>query len=278
MDNILVFGYQSEASGKTTISAAIARALHNSGVDTGVLKPVSAHNFWYQYDHTLRNYEMRELFSEDAYGLSLAAGIREPMGILNPVDRLISQPKIEKSMDASPISRVVAERLTLCDDGVRNVYLVNPEAHEKLLVQRDIIEKILDGKEVRVCRSADEWGRAEAALFAKAVESCYAYLRKKNDVNVVESFNDELPFLLPQITHVLMVSPGRIHFYDPDDFERCFRLNAGLRGRLRGRDFYKQIQSTHIMELAPLKKSELGDYDFLAENIGIPVLETLEIM
>jgi dethiobiotin synthetase len=38
MDNIFVFGYQNEASGKTTISVSFARALANEGMKTGVFK------------------------------------------------------------------------------------------------------------------------------------------------------------------------------------------------------------------------------------------------
>jgi len=36
MQNIFVFGYQNEASGKTTISIAIARSLANAGLKVGV--------------------------------------------------------------------------------------------------------------------------------------------------------------------------------------------------------------------------------------------------
>ncbi len=142
MENIFVFGYQNEASGKTTISVSMARALANEGTKMGVFKPVSAHNFWYQYDHTLRNSEAKTLFCEDIYKLAKAAKLSLSYQILNPVDRLISQPDIERYAAPSPIERILLERITSYEGGIKDLYLINVRAKDGLLFQNEVLETI----------------------------------------------------------------------------------------------------------------------------------------
>ncbi|MDY6985677.1 MAG: hypothetical protein SVE93_04650 [Candidatus Thermoplasmatota archaeon] len=278
MNNIFAFGYQNEASGKTTISIAIARALANSNLAAGVFKPVSAHNFWYQYDHTLRNSEAGTLFSEDIFKLANAAKSSEPYQLLNPVDRLISQPDIEKYVPPSPIDRVIAERITTYENGLKDFYLINDNAKNSLIFQSDVVHKIIGDKEVKVCGSFKEWDEIERKKLSEAIKTCYEKLCMSNEIVLVESYNNEIPVLLPGIKHALMVAPGKVFIYEGKEFSECFEANARAKGRTLGEEIFREIKPVHIMELSPLKREQLEDYDFLAREIGKPILETMDVL
>ena len=275
MQNIFVFGYQNEASGKTTISIAIARSLVNAGLKVGVLKPVSAHNFWYQYDETLRCLESGTIFSEDIYRLAMAAKVELRKEILNPVDRLISQPDIEVYEPPSPISRIIMERITTPE---KDMFLVNANARKNLILQDEIINDILKDKEIRVCKRFKEWDDFEKKNIPEAIESCYSYLCQNKEINVIESFNDQIPVLLPDLTKIIMVVPGSLYIYDPKDLARCFKFNVEAKGRLLGRDVFEQLKPVYVMKVSPLRKDQLEDYDLLANDLGTPILQTLDVL
>jgi predicted P-loop ATPase/GTPase len=278
MDNIFVFGYQNEASGKTTISVSIARALANEGMKTGVFKPVSAHNFWYQYDHTLRNSDAKTLFCEDVYKLAKAAKTSAPPQLLNPVDRLISQPNIEKYAAPSPIDRILLERITSYENGIKDTYLMNESTRETLLHQREMLETICEGKETKKCQNFGEWDAVERNLLSNAISTCYSHLCNENEIVLAESYNNEIPFLLPDVKHTILTAPGRMFIYDVEDFRECFKVNASTKGRTTGEDVFRQIKAEYIIELSPLRRAQLEDYDFLAREIGKPLLETIGIL
>jgi predicted P-loop ATPase/GTPase len=278
MENIFVFGYQNEASGKTTISVSMARALANEGTKMGVFKPVSAHNFWYQYDHTLRNSEAKTLFCEDIYKLAKAAKLSLPYQILNPVDRLISQPDIERYAAPSPIERILLERITSYEGGIKDLYLINERAKDGLLFQNEVLETICEGKETKRCQNFEEWDAIERNALSSAIGTCYNHLCTENEIVLVESYNDEIPFLLPDIAHAIMVAPGKIFIYSGIDFKECFETNAKIKGRTRGADIFREIKSQYIIELSPLKREQLEDYDFLAREIGKPILEAMDVL
>jgi len=278
VENIFVFGYQNEASGKTTISVAMARALVNEGLKAGVFKPVSAHNFWYQYDHAMRNSEAGTLFCEDIYKLASAAKCSEPYQLMNPVDRLVSQPDIEKYIPPSPIDRIIVERITRYEDGIEDLYLWNINAKDTLLFQSDLVDGITKGKEMKKCGSFREWDEAEREMLPEAIRTCYEKLRADNEIVVAESYNNEIPVLLPEIGHAVMVAPGKIFIYGGKDFAECFEANARAKGRAVGEDIYREIKPAYTMEVAPLKRESLEDYDFLAREMGKPILETMGVL
>ena len=275
MQNIFVFGYQNEASGKTTISVAIARSLTNAGLKVGVFKPVSAHNFWYQYDETLRCLVNKTIFSEDICKLAKAAEIDLKKEILNPVDRLISPPNIEVYEPPSPISRIIMERITTPEN---DMFLVNANARKNLIFQNEIINNILNGKETKICKKFEEWNEIEKNRVPEAIAGCYSYLRQNKEINVIESFNDQIPILLPDLTRILMVAPGGLYIYDPKDFASCFECNVEVKGRLLGADVFEQLKPIYVMKVSPLRKDQLEDYDLLANEIGIPILQTLDVL
>jgi len=278
MENIFVFGYQNEASGKTTISISIVRALAKSGFHTGVFKPVSAHNFWYQYDHTLRNRDAGALFCEDIYKLARAAESSENYQLMNPVDRLISQPDVEKYLPPSPIERIIAERITSFCNGIKDLYLLNNGARDNLLFDSEIVNGIVKGKEVKECTTFREWNEIEQKKLPDAIRTCYGEMCARNEIVVIESYNNEISVLLPEIKHAIMASPGKAYIYDGKDFTDSFEANAETKGRALGEDIYREAKPLYTVKLPPLKKEQLENYDFLASEIGKPILETLGVL
>ena len=66
---ILVSGFMPQNSGKTTLAKALAYTLRTAGYDIGVFKPVSGHNWYSQYDASIKNFMDRKLYCEDIMSL-----------------------------------------------------------------------------------------------------------------------------------------------------------------------------------------------------------------
>jgi len=58
MTSALIVGLLPYDSGKTTFARSLVKELVESGVDVGILKPISGISGWYQYDYIVKSIEM----------------------------------------------------------------------------------------------------------------------------------------------------------------------------------------------------------------------------
>jgi predicted P-loop ATPase/GTPase len=284
-ENILIFGYDQKNSGKTTLAISLAKALVNEGFEVGVFKPISAHNYWYDYTHLLEclaqaDISQADIFSKDIWRIASAANCSLPVQILNPVDRLTSHPFPGVHEEYNMLFQSLAERITSCepDGSFRSVYLLNEKAENKLIYQPEVLDRLLSGKDVIRCKKYQEWQGKEREFLPDAISSCYNLLQLNRKINIIESFNDEIPFILPDISYAIMVAPARIFVYSKHDFEKVAKFTLEMKRSVEGRDIYEEASTMFEVEVAPLNQQQLDSPDFLSDQIGKPILKTLQLI
>ena len=285
MRSVFVFGFLPESSGKTVISSALARGMVNRGMKTCVFKPRSGHNFWYQHDVFLKCKREGRLFCEDIVKLRRACKCSLPIEVLNPVDALMSPLNVRGFLDRNAIrqlylfesdvfSHLVAERYTICKDGIKHLFCINMKALEARLVMTDLeymrkLERHAD--KVLYVNSADEWNSIFKDYSSEAIRSCYRKISEKADYVIVEGFNDAVcPEKSLRYDLVIGVAPGVIIFYDAKNFHAVLETLEGL-GKdprsLRAEDVLKYLKKRGILPIPALPSSCLKNYDSLSKKL-----------
>lgn len=277
--DILVVGLLPRDSGKTTVSRFIAGFLRENGVAVSVFKPVSGHNWFYQYEAYLRSFECGVLFCEDIIKLRDAAGIDEPYELLNPVDFLLSpldpffyadRDSIGEFFIRSSIefAQAVIGRITYVeDDKLFNTYLLNEEALHESIMRIEYIGRFLDNAD-KVVKPRD-WREFEHILYdltPKATSTCYNRLKSKYDVMVIESFNDAAYPCNEAFNskYVVVVSPGRVFLYSGEDYVKVVStLDALYRKPLRLEDVIAYLKPLETFTYEPAPPEALKDLDKL---------------
>ena len=285
MHSVFVFGILPESSGKTVVSAALARGIVNRGLRACVFKPRSGHNLWYQYDLHIRCKKEGKLFCEDILKLRAASKCSLPVEVLNPVDALMSPLNIRGFIEKGALSRfyflepdvfshLVAERYTLCRDGIERILCVNALTLRSRSVMSDLelIEELeRSADDVLYLKSLDDWARAFKTYGSEAIRSCYRRLSGEADHVIVEGFNDAVcPEKTLRYDVLIGVAPGVAVFYDAGEFHALLETFEGL-GKdpesLRAEDILKYLKKIKIQPIPALPSTCLRDYDALSRKL-----------
>jgi len=295
MCSVFVFGLLPESPGKTVISSALARGMMNRGIRTCVFKPRSGHNFWYQYDVSLRCRKEGRLFCEDIIKLRKASRCLLPIEVLNPVDALMSPLNIKGFLERNAINQLylfepdvflhlIAERYTICKDRIEHLLCINVRSLRSRFVMTDIgyvrkLEKHAD--KVMYLNSLDEWNGIFKDYGSKAIRSCYRKVSEKAGYVIVEGFNDAVcPEKSLRYDLVIGVAPGVTVFYDAENFHTILETleTLGKDSRsLRAEDVVKYLKKKKVLSIPALPSSYLKNYDKLSEKLDRIVDAALQL-
>jgi len=225
-------------------------------------------------------YEAREKIKSIAEEIDEKEGkkrIEEPLVVFITCEAIDDDSVVEQCAEEidSIAKKVGAKRIVVYPYAHLSSSLLDPASAVNLT---KMISEAVGEKGYEVCSGFKEWDEVEREKLPEAIKTCYEKLCVSNEIVLVESYNNEIPILLPEIKHALMVAPGKVFIYEGKEFSECFEANARAKGRTLGEEIYREIKPAHIMELSPLKREQLEDYDFLAREIGRPILETMDVL
>lgn len=240
MASVFVFGLLPDSPGKTLVSRAIVRGLINRGMDVGVFKPRSGHNYWYQYDAFRNCREEGQLFCQDIIELREArGGDTLPYVLTNPVDALMSPLRVEGYLlgkewnqfyidEYQSFSHLVLERYTIYNSGIiNNIICINSASAKDVLFQeetfvKDVISKASEAIQIG---SVEKWNQVYEELSSQAIPSCYKKVCEEHRNVLIEGYNDAVcpnPDLIYDL--VIGVAPGLVIFYDPERFAQIIKF------------------------------------------------------
>ena len=283
--SLLIFGLLPHDSGKTTVASAICRGLHKAGVMVVPFKPRAGHNLWYQYDAYLRCRSEGRLYCEDITKLRKASCCTLPYELLNPIDALFTPLKaknlLEEGMgrelyllEEDIYTHLIVERYTVWDGGMRHIIVLNRGlSTHRLLVDEDYLNALrADAEEVVEIDNMEEWSGIHGRLSKRAISTCLGEVLESCEALIVEGYNDAAS-PTPEIKYdaIIGVSPGSAIFYDPDDYLEMLSAYREL-GRepmeLRAENVVPLLKPDGFVDIPPLRRWELMDYDRLAERLS----------
>jgi len=286
LTSIFVFGLLPESPGKTLISRAIIRGLINRGLDVGVFKPRSGHNYWYQYDAFLKCKEEGQLFCQDIIELTEARGGETlPYVLTNPVDALMAPLKIENYLtgkncnqfyldDYQTFTHLVMERYTVYEAEVTNTLCINSSRIKDVLFSEPTFLKDVISKATRTIQidSLEAWNQVYKDLSSRAILSCYRKVCEKHGNILVEGYNDAVcPEPTLNYNIVIGVAPGIAIFYEPERFTQVIKFMKDL-GRdplsLRAENILEYLKTDKIIRVPTLVSEEKKDTDTLSKKLS----------
>ncbi len=279
-----VFGTLPDNSGKTCLSRSLIIDFINDGRRVSAFKPLSGHNFWWQYDNYLRCLGSGSLFSEDAYRLWVTCGKRFPLEVINPADLLLSVPDMSKAyfhgvkpsdlLGCSIYNWFIAGRFTLLEKRkMRNVFYFREDTG--MIETKDLVEVLKErAEEYYLVRSFRDFLLLHKRFYLRAAESCFKHVLKNSDVVVVEGFNDSVyPFSsVKNASAVLGVSPGFILVFEPETF---FREVKKLKHPFLAtfNDIVNHVSPVKVVRLPALRSDEISNNEVLYKKYRGPVKE-----
>ena len=243
MASVFVFGLLPDSPGKTLVSRAIVRGLINRGLDVGVFKPRSGHNYWYQYDAFLKCREEGQLFCQDIIELREARkGDTLPYVLTNPVDSLMSPLRVGGYIvgrnwsqfyidEYQTFLHLVMERYTIYSSDIRNIICINSAVIKDVLFSEEkfVEEVISKSSETIRIDSLEKWNQLYENLSSKAILGCYRKVCEEHGNVLVEGYNDAVcpnPHLVYDL--VIGVAPGVAIFYEPERFGQIIKFMKDL--------------------------------------------------
>lgn len=285
MASIFVFGVLPDSPGKTLVSRAIVRGLINRGIDVGVFKPRSGHNYWYQYDAFLKCKQEGQLFCQDIIELREArGGDTLPIVLTNPVDALMSPLKVsdylrEKNWNQFYIDEyqtflhLVMERYTIYSSDIRNIICINSAGIKDVLFSEENFVKDVLGKASEIIQidSLEKWNQFYESFSPKAILSCYRKICKEHGDVLIEGYNDAV-CPNPNINYdvVIGVAPGVAIFYDSERFVQVIKFMKDLKNPLglRAGDILEYAKDIKTVRVPSLVSEEKKDTDLLSQKLS----------
>jgi len=196
-------------------------------------KPVSGHNYWYNYEHTKICLKRGQLISKDARRAIEELGITSGPYLINPIHSLFVPARIERPLQnlhsslglAGASSILVMQRFSKPEgDGFDTTMLVADELveEERVMIGLDEVGKLSHEASIYSADSLETFQEFENQHFENYVTKAFSQIEKTADNVIVESFNDSAwPWEnLLEVDHVLVVSPGHVFSYDPERFRK----------------------------------------------------------
>jgi len=233
---IFVAGLLEYDSGKTTISKEIIRQLKEQGIKVQPFKPLSGNNIYYNYEKIKKIFEeYKEILSLDIMEMLKETGeeIKEPQ-INNPVHKLntpaIPYEFIKEGVTQTYYNRftesvALIQRFTIIEEEnkSKNYYIINNQSYKntKFFNEEEIIEELRKKAEkINTYSNEEEYIALNMDYYAKATESTFNYLEKKEKIIIIEGFNNSAhpAWCVRKANIVILVGPGTIITYEPEKY------------------------------------------------------------
>ncbi|TFG32366.1 hypothetical protein EU527_10205 [Candidatus Thorarchaeota archaeon] len=281
MARILIVGANSFDSGKTSLAANLATCFKDSGQLVEYFKPISGHNYWYNYEHTRHCLETGQLVSKDATIMKNRLELKTESTLANPIHSLFVPAKIEKPLQnihgtlglGGSSAVLIMQRFSRPVNGKIDTTILLAQSlveEERVIIRSDEIDRLSHGSSIQTANTLETFQEYEELHFEEIVSDSFALIERASDSVIIESFNDSTwPWNdLEQVDHVLAVSPGHVFSYDPERFKKASYLSK--RNALpirevtfsRVSDLLKPTAKIQIRPMNGLDSSQL-------KNIGI---------
>jgi predicted P-loop ATPase/GTPase len=263
-------------SGKTQVAIRLSRLLSEEGHSIEYFKPLSGHNYWYNYEHTKTCLQKGVLASKDALKIRKFLNPRSPIELANPVHNLFVPMRLEKPLQTLPntlglagaSSVLTMERFSRPNaSGIDTTVLVAQRLveEERLIIKQEEVGMLTRGAGILSVNNLEEVQEFERLNFEKHVTDSFAEVEKSADVVMIEGFNNAAwPWDgLESVDAVLLVSPGHIFTYDPERFRKAaYLMNRGslpIREVTFGRisDLIKPLNRLEIRPESEIKSDDL---------------------
>jgi predicted P-loop ATPase/GTPase len=247
-------------AGKTWFTIGLVEALRRFGLNIAVYKPVAAHNLWFSPRTLVKSIELKLLVGNDILAY-YERGVVRDIAKSNPVALGLAPRDLTSSLDEylesfeDTLKMLVILRFTECSSGVVKHFVFRENLENTPPLVKSSIEnlaKTLSSSEssieelVNYLRSED---------LTRNLNICLNELSNNVDLVLVESFNDAVvPYtnLLDKLNMLIVVTPGRVLFYDESDKLKNAITNTstslGEEG-YRARYLVKQVKPTRIFSI-----------------------------
>jgi predicted P-loop ATPase/GTPase len=234
MSRILIVGAYVFDSGKTHFAIELGKVLQNTGQSVGYFKPISGHNYWFNYEHTKRCLELGKLISKDAFLAKKELELETELLLMNPVHTLFVPARINRPLQTIPSSlglagtssiRIMQRFSVPTKKGIESTMLIAESLveEESVIIELDEIGKLSHNSSIYSADDLRTFQEFEKEYYESYVSQAFAEIEKSAETIIIESFNDSAwPWeTLPQVDHVLVVTPGHIFNYDPEKYHKA---------------------------------------------------------
>ncbi|MFW9808339.1 MAG: hypothetical protein ACFFE6_03070 [Candidatus Thorarchaeota archaeon] len=278
---ILLTGMNSFDSGKTRLALKLVKAFSETGHSVEYFKPLSGHNYWYNYEHSKVCMERGVLASKDAIIVRQTLKPKSPIEIANPIHSLFVPMRIEKPLQTLPNTLALSgsnsiltmERFSKPSGrAIDSTVLVamNLLQEERLLIGYDEVGRLTKETSILEINNLEELQEFENLNYEQYVSESFAFIENIADVVIIEGFNDVAwPWDgLEASDIVLVVGPGHVFSYDPEKFRKAAYLMK--RGQLPIREvtfsrISDLLRPTNRLEVRP----EMDISSFSMKELGI---------
>jgi len=265
---VLIAGLLKYDSGKTSVAESIITDAVSRGIDTGISKPVSAANGWYQYDCIRESINYGKLIGEDILRLHNAAKSTEPIEVESPVVSLLMPPDPERVgwqssayMAFSLLEQISVIRITDVNKS-KHFYLPSNIKRTTGILQKELRELIknLNPKPVK----AEETYVSELLLKSyTTADTCVEYIAERHDFIVVESYNNAASPTHESLNAklVVVVTPGKVAIYDGDSYRKAIQATSEILEpwRTTTEEILSLLKPVRTIELRPGERTALFD-------------------
>jgi predicted P-loop ATPase/GTPase len=264
-------------SGKTQFAIQLSKALLEEGHSIEYFKPLSGHNYWYNYEHTQTCLKNGVLSSKDAIQVRKFLNPKSPIQLANPVHCLYVPMRIEKPLQnltntlglAGSSSVLALERFSRPDGaGIDTTVLVAQKIieEERLIISQEEVGMLTRDAGIFFVNNLEEVQEFERLNFEKHVTDSLAKVEKSADIVIIECFNDAAwPWDgLEVVDDVFLISPAHIFSFDPERFRKAAYLMN------RGTLPIREVTFSRISDLLkPIKRLEIKpESELSAEDLG----------
>lgn len=281
MPRVLIVGANSFDSGKTHVAMSLGITLKNSGYSVEYFKPISGHNYWYNYEHTRYCLETRQLVSKDATIMKKHLDLKTPSTLMNPIHSLFVPARIERPLQnvngllglGGTSAVLVMQRFSRPKGSEidSTVLVANPPIeNESVIITLEEVGKLTLGVSVLSAEKFEAFQEYEELHYENYVSESFAQLERSSDTIIIEAFNDSTwPWDgLENVDNVLVVSPGHVFGYDPERFRKAVYLSKRSTLPIREVTFSRiadLLKPNSRMEIGPGK----GLNDAQLQELGI---------
>jgi predicted P-loop ATPase/GTPase len=267
MSRILIVGANSFDSGKTRFAIELGNHLKDSGQSVGYFKPISGHNYWYNYEHTKQCLEVGKLVSKDASRVKEALEISTNLFLMNPIHSLFVPARIERPLEnirsnlglAGASSVLAMQRFSRpVGNGFDSTMLIADSLveEERVIIGLDEIGKLSHNSSIFSADNFETFQEFENQHYEEHVSEAFVEIEKTADNIIIESFNDSAwPWEnLTEVDHVLVVTPGQVFRYEPERFRKGTFLYHRGGWPIREVSFAKMadlLKPTHRIDIRP---------------------------
>jgi predicted P-loop ATPase/GTPase len=237
LSRVLIVGANSFDSGKTHLATQLGKTFIDASQSVEYFKPLSGHNYWYNYEHTRRCLEERQLVSKDATRIRDQLGLKSSLMLMNPIHSLFVPARIERPLQqitnslglSGSTSVLVMQRFSHPKNNIIDTTMLIADElveEEKVIIGLDDIGRLSHNTSILDVNSLEAFQEFEHIHYEEYVSKSFSKIETAKDMVIIESFNDSAwPWDgLDSVDHVLVVRPGHVFSYNPERFRKATYL------------------------------------------------------